>query len=219
MINDPPIILDRTDSTQNEILRCGYSVVIAYQQSEGRGRYGRRWQSYDGNLHLSIALAATYSPRDRGLSFVAGLALWDSLRAVLPSSVIPTLKWPNDILINGRKAGGVLIECYPSKVILGVGINIIQKPDPAWSTSLTDWGVFIHPQEMANIFLKQLSFWLFAEHQKGLSSILLTWEDRGAKRGSIVSWNGYQGYFVGLSKDGGMLIQDNQSGLITRMCY
>ncbi len=127
MEDDGLILLEDVDSTQNEVRRrlaAGVPSpvwVMARRQTAGRGRKGRQWISHTGNLHLSVglelAIPAAWLPQ---ISFVAALAAHKAVSAVAQRHGQPALqsllalKWPNDLLLAGRKLGGVLLESEPS---------------------------------------------------------------------------------------------------------
>ncbi len=105
------------------------TVVVAERQSSGRGRLGRKWVSPGGrNLYLSIILRPSVDPRGAGmLPLVCAVAVADALKEA--TELAPRIKWPNDIQISGRKAGGILCEMRsePGSVlyaIAGIGVNI-----------------------------------------------------------------------------------------------
>jgi BirA family transcriptional regulator, biotin operon repressor / biotin---[acetyl-CoA-carboxylase] ligase len=127
---------EETDSTQavaRELAAQGAAegtVVIAEQQTAGRGRMGRSWHSPPGvNLYMTIILRPRLTlgevPR---LSLVAGVAAAEALEPIAPGMV--SLKWPNDIWLRGRKAGGMIAEAVTdssqrlTSVLLGIGINV-----------------------------------------------------------------------------------------------
>ena len=100
------------------------AVVVAEEQTEGRGRLGRRWVSPRG---LSILCSVLLEPpvgthRLPELSLVAGEACAEAISAV--TGLEPTIKLPNDILLGGRKAAGILAEARDGRVVLGIGINV-----------------------------------------------------------------------------------------------
>ena len=125
------------DSTMDQASRLAEegaeegAVVVAEVQTAGRGRFGRTWVSPAGNLWLSILLRPSLYAL-RYLSIMAGVA---SARAVMETTALPvTLKWPNDLRVNGRKAGGVLVEnsLAGSSVlhaVIGIGINVALDAD------------------------------------------------------------------------------------------
>jgi len=110
-------------------------VIIADEQTAGRGRNGRKWTSQRGNIYLSIVVAPNakeaYFPQ---ISFVAALALRQTVASLLKKGTRCTYKWPNDLLVEGNKIGGILLECTKntfgrgSLVIVGIGLNVAHHP-------------------------------------------------------------------------------------------
>lgn len=105
-------------------------VVVAEQQTEGKGRYGRSWASFPGNIHCSIAF--NQGGFSSGEVMMAASVL---VRRVLGHYENVCLKWPNDLFVNGKKLAGILVEVYQDRFVLGVGVNIAYAPVPT-STSL-----------------------------------------------------------------------------------
>ena len=123
-------ILDSTNSTAREMAAAGAAdgaVVIADSQRRGRGRLGRRWVSpARKNLYVSIVLRCDLPPeRLAQISLLAGVATCETIREWCPEAAI---KWPNDVLVAGRKTAGILSEMEQSHghraVILGIGVNL-----------------------------------------------------------------------------------------------
>jgi len=109
-----------------------FLLVTAETQTQGRGTRGRPWQSPVGNVYLTLAVHRRLLPPERLKLFPleAGLSLWE---AALPHLSPPArsglkLKWPNDLLWEGRKAAGMLIEAAGEHVFAGVGVNIVEAP-------------------------------------------------------------------------------------------
>ena len=102
------------------------AVVVADEQTEGRGRLGRRWEAPRGtSLLFSIVLTPRVEPeRLPELSVVAGRAVATAVAAV--TGLSPEVKFPNDVLVGGRKVAGVLAEASEGHVVLGVGVNVNQ---------------------------------------------------------------------------------------------
>ena len=104
------------------------TVIIAEKQTRARGRQGRSWTSPDGGLYLSIILRPNLEPaRALQLPLVAGVAVARAINKV--TTLQPRLKWPNDIIIAGKKVGGILTETStkPGKIdhtVLGIGLNV-----------------------------------------------------------------------------------------------
>lgn len=135
------LALEETDSTNAEALRRAPERplwVTARRQSAPRGSRGRPWSMPEGNLAATLALRQHGTPP--GLSrmgFVAGLALHDALGAVTGRPALFALKWPNDVLMNGGKLAGILLErervegdAYTLAVGFGVNLAAAPEPDP-----------------------------------------------------------------------------------------
>ncbi|CAM5778722.1 biotin--[acetyl-CoA-carboxylase] ligase [Ottowia pentelensis] len=131
----------RIDSTNTELMRRARAgattpaLLVAEQQSAGRGRLGRPWQSGAPGAALSFSLALPLAPRDwSGLSLAVGLAVAESLHPAIG------LKWPNDLWWQDRKLAGILVETAVApaqatrQVVIGVGLNIAPRPGEGFST-------------------------------------------------------------------------------------
>jgi BirA family biotin operon repressor/biotin-[acetyl-CoA-carboxylase] ligase len=112
------------------------SVVLAEQQTAGRGRVGRAWHSERSNgIYMSVLLRPAITPVDAPLiTLVAGLAARDAVAELTDTS--PDLRWPNDVLLNGKKIGGILTEMHaePDRVhflVVGTGLNVNHETIPA----------------------------------------------------------------------------------------
>jgi BirA family transcriptional regulator, biotin operon repressor / biotin---[acetyl-CoA-carboxylase] ligase len=132
----------KTDSTNRVAMELGYAgepegaVVMAEEQTAGRGRAGRAWHSERGTgLYFTLLLRPKLSPVQAPiLTMLAGIAAHSAITA--QTGVSPELKWPNDLLLSGKKIGGILTEMHaePSLVrfvIIGCGINVNQETFPA----------------------------------------------------------------------------------------
>ena len=143
MVLQPPLrILSfaSIDSTNEEIRRRAKTgapegtAVMAESQTAGRGRRGRVWVSPPGNLYCSLLLRPQCAPKDAGnLSFAAALAVAEALLPLLPEGIDLRFKWPNDVLLDGKKVAGILIESEVeggslSFAVVGAGINVANSP-------------------------------------------------------------------------------------------
>ena len=145
-------VLPRIDSTNSELMRraragrCAPTLLVAEQQTAGRGRLGRDWHSGAQAESLTFSLGLPLSPVDwSGLSLAVGVSVAESLQPVLPtaSSASPRigLKWPNDLWLGGaageRKLGGILVEtasfvgpnatASARYVVVGIGLNVLAR--------------------------------------------------------------------------------------------
>ncbi|WP_374763935.1 biotin--[acetyl-CoA-carboxylase] ligase [Yunchengibacter salinarum] len=141
----------RIDSTNRQAIALAGQApetlpcwVIAGEQTAGRGRQGRAWESGRGNLYASLALGALPGGVPvTALPFVAALAVRDAFVRLGAPGHLLRVKWPNDVLLAERKAAGILIEasggsaCY---MVVGIGLNLVRAPDQARfpATSLID---------------------------------------------------------------------------------
>ena len=166
------------------------TVVWAKSQSAGRGRNGRVWLSPEGNLYVSIVLWPKASvARTLEIGFVAAISVAETVEMLLPPRCLVALKWPNDVLVNGAKIAGILLECEPSDhavpwVVLGIGINIAVAPEnlsyPVTSLSLSGIGG-IMPQEVLLILLTALTRWLTVWERSGFSPVRHAWLRRARR--------------------------------------
>jgi BirA family biotin operon repressor/biotin-[acetyl-CoA-carboxylase] ligase len=132
----------RTDSTNRAAMELGYTdepegaVVIAEEQTAGRGRAGRNWHSERATgIYATLLLRPKISPVQAPLlTMMAGLSAHAAIQA--QTGLRPDVKWPNDLVLNGKKLGGILTEMYAEPtlvrfVIVGIGINVNQERFPA----------------------------------------------------------------------------------------
>jgi BirA family transcriptional regulator, biotin operon repressor / biotin---[acetyl-CoA-carboxylase] ligase len=161
------------------------SVIWALEQTAGRGRRGRAWISPRGNLYLSLILRPDCSVGGAAqLGFVAALAVGGALRALEPRVERLGYKWPNDVLLNGRKIAGVLLESEmiapgkPSFVVVGVGVNLTASPRgtefPA--TSIMEEGLgAVLPEAMLEAFIDHFQSWFATWRAEGFAPVRAGW--------------------------------------------
>jgi BirA family biotin operon repressor/biotin-[acetyl-CoA-carboxylase] ligase len=187
-------IFDEVDSTQNiahSLVRQGAiegTLVLAEQQNAGRGRMGRNWFSPKGkgvwmSLILKPTISMQFTPQ---LTLLAAVALCRAIQAHIPQQV--GIKWPNDLLINGRKISGILLESSAEDerlnyVIAGIGISVNLLPEDypeelrAKSTSLfIEKGQKVDREQLICDFLLQLEVMLELYAQQGFAPIRSLWE-------------------------------------------
>ena len=117
------------------------TLVWSSRQEQGRGRLGRTWESPQGGVYLSLILRPTRSLTDiPQLSLVAGLSSVEAIQTL--TQHFPSIRWPNDVLIDGRKVAGILVEAKAGVAIVGIGINVTTQPRdlPETATSLAAVG-------------------------------------------------------------------------------
>ena len=199
-------------------------TVQAKEQNAGKGRQGRIWESCPGNLYVSVFLKPQLPLASLGLfTYVASLAVYHTLKPLLPEPVHLSLKWPNDLLLEGKKISGILLESLylgkdgqnddaPQGLIIGVGINIAHAPDITGRpvTKLNTWctSSCSVAQVMAS-FLRQLSYVYVSWQRNGFSLIRKEWMQRTVPIGTPLrirnrydTWT--EGTFLGIAEDGAL---------------
>lgn len=196
-------------------------VVWALRQESGRGRRGRVWVSPPGNLYVSLLLRPDCrAPVAAQLGFVAVLGLGEALAKLIPPSVDLRYKWPNDLLANGKKIAGILLETEmvagdrPEFVVIGVGVNLVSSPrDVAYpATSLAEEGVEdIAPEIVLVGFLKHIADWLAAWREGGFAPIRDAWLSRAKGLGEAIQVRRERGTldgrFLDLDHDGALCLE------------
>jgi BirA family biotin operon repressor/biotin-[acetyl-CoA-carboxylase] ligase len=215
------------DSTNDHMARLraqgsAPDVVVANEQTAGRGRRGRRWISPPGaGLYLSIRRSFNRPVSELGaLSLVAGLAAAEALEACC--GVIAGLKWPNDVQIDGRKLAGCLIDIEGSPTtptaIIGIGINIDFRgqlePDQPWTDVASVNNAVPDRNKLAALLISQLHQYLSEFDTHGFNSFQAQWARRDVLYGQEVSAIGageqsLAGRAMGLDQHGRLLLEDH----------
>lgn len=193
------------------------SAVRADVQTKGRGRQGRDWQSPAGNLYLSILLRPERPSQDwPSLALVAGLALRDAIISFRNPEKV-RLKWPNDVLYDGAKSGGLLLEAVDGAVVLGCGVNLDTAP-----TSVEGWPAGCLNDGKAKTISADMLTETFAPclidrynqwNQDGFAPQRQDWEDAAAHLGQWLELNlggesnVAKGEFIGLKDDGRLCLK------------
>ncbi|MFM7303991.1 MAG: biotin--[acetyl-CoA-carboxylase] ligase, partial [Alphaproteobacteria bacterium] len=192
--------LGSTSTTLKERAEAGEAEGLAIQalrQSAGRGRQGRGWESPSGNLYLSVLLRPNVPLREAPQwSFVAAVALAETLLPLLPEAAQPSLKWPNDVLLRGGKLAGILVETGITAdhgldwICIGIGVNIANKPKLPDRTTACLAEYLPNPptpQALATALLHNLGHWHEARLRHGFAPIRDAWLRHGPAMGAAVS--------------------------------
>ena len=205
------------------------NAFLAIEQTEGRGRRGRYWNSQKGGMYLSVLLRPSV-PVDQwfALSFAASLAVLEVVRSQLAthlsSAEIPQtgLKWPNDVIVAGGKISGILLEVEGKALIVGSGVNIApvgrvgsQNIAPIALADIWPDGARDLPQpyDFATAYLDRLAFWYYRFCKSGFGPIRDTWLESALFLGRHVAVQCDEkvlsGVFRDLGMDGTMLLLDD----------
>lgn len=236
LINDYHLLAYETvDSTNEEAKRLAEggaahgAVIWAKEQTHGRGRLQREWESKPGNLFVSLLLSPKCPLSEAAqLSFVSAVAAVKALQPLLPGEGVFSCKWPNDILLEGKKLGGILLESFttlseePKKnekpkqwVTVGIGINVDSYPKDALypATCLKEAGVEL---VSAKIVLIRLLEQFMATYDKwakdGFRAIRKDWLAHAYGLNEPVSVvmgeDTLNGVFAGINTSGELVLKD-----------
>ncbi|WP_339466357.1 bifunctional biotin--[acetyl-CoA-carboxylase] ligase/biotin operon repressor BirA [Pseudomonas lurida] len=219
----PVHISDSIDSTNAEALRlvdagCAAPfLVLAEQQTAGRGRRGRKWVSpFAQNVYYSLVLRIEAGLRQlEGLSLVVGLAVMQALRE---SGVRGAgLKWPNDVLVGQKKIAGILLELVGDPadichVVLGIGINVnmqrADEVDQQWTSVQLETGFPVDRNALVAQLGLQLQGYLDQHRKGGFVALQEEWEQNHAWQGRPVSLiagvNQVDGVVLGVDRQGAL---------------
>lgn len=198
-------ILPVTDSTNAHALReapavSGPAWFLGLEQTAGRGRRARAWSSPRGNFHGSLLLFPTERPDQVALrSFAAALALRDAFVALTGLPQAFSLKWPNDVLLNGAKVAGILLEATSAgagvqALAIGIGVNLIAHPDqsvmedgalPAVSL-LSETGIRVTPEAFLDALAPAYAKWEAVFTAQGFAPLREAWLSQAAKIGDHI---------------------------------
>ena len=198
-------------------------ALLALRQTAGRGTRGRAWESPPGNLYLTVLLRPGGPLREAPQwSLLAGVALADALAPLLPDPSALSLKWPNDALLRGRKAAGILTQSGADPagrlawLSFGFGVNLTAAPElPGRATAcLADEGVATPaPEAFAALLLESLGAWCALQRAQGFAPVREAWIARGPAPGTEIAVAGTHGVlgrgrFAGLAEDGSLLLSE-----------
>jgi BirA family biotin operon repressor/biotin-[acetyl-CoA-carboxylase] ligase len=202
------VILEEVDSTNNYALRLDGdgTVVAANAQTAGRGRQGRPWHSAAG---LGLWFSVGFDGAVPGLSFAAALAVREALRPVCE----PELKWPNDVLLGGRKVCGILLEHRRNRTALGVGINVHHRPEDfpeelrERATSLeAATGRNFSRTELLRGVLTHLDRQVMVLRAGGYEPIRSAWAEACGMQGRLVSYGDVVGTVAEIDAEGALIV-------------
>ena len=215
---------DTLESTNDEakklISKKSRIVVTAKKQTAGRGRLGHKWISLDGNLFMTLGFSWK-SDDTNILGLISSLAVFSSIKKYKSDCNI-MLKWPNDVLINNCKISGILLEIIPpSKVIIGIGVNICAAPniDNISTTCLKEHGIAVDRIEFMRPYLEIFTNIVATYQKEGRQKIIDMWLDNAHKVGQKITVRGEKtqisGEFVGLDKQGFLLLKTSDNSIKT----
>lgn len=234
--NAPRVTFDEIDSTNAEAARragagdIGPYWLVASKQTAGRGRRGRSWTSDPGNLFVTYLGASERPPGEIALlSFAVALAVADVADNAIgrPAALV---KWPNDVMILGRKISGILLESGSlgagrTWMAIGIGVNIASAPtdveQPIAALSSFANGKPITVDAVEQLLRRRLGFWAGRLEREGFAPIREAWLARahgmGASATARLGQEEVTGIIRGLGEDGALQLElpDGRTRLIT----
>jgi BirA family biotin operon repressor/biotin-[acetyl-CoA-carboxylase] ligase len=224
-------VLAETDSTNAEALRraaagaAGPLWILARRQTAARGRRGRPWSKAPGHY------AATLLDRPPGphalRSFVAALGLHDAMVAVTGRPELFALKWPNDVLLSGRKLAGILLESGQAGTLaVGIGVNLAAAPDPATlepgavtPISLREaTGIAVPPEDLLALLAPAVAAWEARLRADGFAPLRAAWLARAKGLGEEVTarlpGRSHTGRFESVDETGALVLATDAGRLV-----
>lgn len=200
-------VLAQVDSTNAEATRiasqlAGPEWILGLQQTAGRGRRGRGWLSDKGNFAATLVVRPQEAPDVMALrSFVASLALFDAFVEISGRPQAFSLKWPNDVLLNGGKVAGILLESagvaggQVSHLSIGIGVNLAAAPDSsaleegavAPVSLASDLGISVDPETFLDHLAPAYAHWEAQFVTYGFEPIRTAWLLRAARLGEVIT--------------------------------
>lgn len=195
--------------------------VITHDQYGGRGRHGRAWVMPRGNFAGSFAFRTDRGARQAALySFVAALALYDTLSLVSGPAVRLALKWPNDVLLNGGKVAGILLESRGQEdaltLVVGIGVNLAAAPAADKDTVFVpvsvkeETGILVTPEDFLDVLAPVFSGWEKCLLDRGFQPVRDAFLSRAARLGQAItartSHGVITGCFEGIDTEGALVL-------------
>lgn len=227
-------VLAQVDSTLDEAARIapglhGPEWILGLQQTNGRGRRGREWCDPTGNFAATLIYRPKGAPFEFALrSFVASLALFDAVEMTTGRRSGLALKWPNDVLLNGGKLAGILLETgggVQPYLSVGIGVNLREAPMKEWLAPGAVWpvslmaehGIQIDPEHFLNALAPAFARWENLFVAEGFMPIRDEWLKRAAKLGEVITARTQKmettGTFETIDESGNLVLKSAQ-GLV-----
>lgn len=226
------VYVEEVDSTNNLAKKSEAkhgTVFIADRQTKGKGRLGREWVSENDGLWMSVCLTENIpSSNVSSITLICGIAVCRALNRLC--NINTMIKWPNDIVINGKKLTGILVEAVTeagsvTKVVAGIGINVSADNFPgelkAKATSLLiETGNTYKREDVARAVFEELEHYYNRFIHGGMEDILREYESLCANIGKqiaiIKGEEEINGFARGISENGGLVVEIN--GELTEIC-
>ncbi len=200
---------DKISSTQDyahDLIARGEAqnrtIIKALAQTDGRGRYRRTWVSHHGNLYVSFIYKI--EERDPKLSYAVAVAIAETL---IPFGINPQIKWPNDVLVDGKKISGVLIEYAQNFIIIGIGINVKTCPTVKEhkTTKVNTYAKNVDVNNVLSVLKKSMDKW----RKQDFAIVRERWMDLAVALNKMIQYHGKSVELIGLNEDGALVLRDD----------
>lgn len=208
------ISFDKIHSTQDaayDLIANGNAknkiVITATAQTSGRGRFKRNWVSRPGNLYASFIYKITeHNPK---LAYSVGVAVAETLISL---GINPQIKWPNDVLIDGKKVSGILIEYAQNFVIVGVGINIKHCPRiKDYKTTKLNNFVDVDVADVLGALIKKIDKWTRAD----FNTVRQRWMELAFGINKTITYHGDLFELIGINETGALVLRKDTKYILT----
>ncbi len=217
-------ILKKCSSTNDVAINKAYeglpegSSYLSYLQLKGRGRNDKKWESLNGNLFLSTIFRPSNDRQNwHQLSLIVGYSVLEVLSKLGVDRNKITIKWPNDVLVEGKKISGVLLEAFDSFIVAGIGININKTPknDCKWYTTklIEHSNNYFSLKQIANMLLEKVfkNYYIWTNRGFVFFKEKINNNLNNINKKIIVNLNSnlndVSGIFVGLGENGSLKIK------------
>ena len=189
--------------------------LVADRQSAGRGRQGRTWFDGFGNfMGSTVVRPAPGDPPAPSLALLAGLALHETVSLHVPPPHLALLKWPNDLLVDGAKLSGILLEASGGAVVVGIGVNLAAAPDlpDRRTVALSAFGPAPDRDAFAGELARRFAAELIGWRTYGLEPLIRRWLAAAHPAGTVLRVGEpgevpIEGTFAGLASDGALQLR------------
>ncbi len=219
-INFTPHFFDTLPSTQTlarewaeQGLYNSGDVIVAANQTGGYGRRGHTWVSPSGNLYATMILDMPNPDDLNWIGFVTGMALFDVAGHYASTQKELRIKWPNDLMIDGKKLAGILLEVVDRTILIGMGVNLQTAPETDQPTGSLEADAKLTPEIFLYSFFPRFMHWYETTKRKGFSVLRETWLQRSYLRpqqeitARIADGRVLTGKFVELDAQGALVLQ------------
>jgi BirA family transcriptional regulator, biotin operon repressor / biotin---[acetyl-CoA-carboxylase] ligase len=205
MIGAPHVhhrVVDSTNERAKALAAAGAphgTLVTADEQTAGRGRQGRSWLAEAG---AAVLMSVVLRPPPEALPLAAAVAVAEAV------PVEAAIKWPNDVLVDGRKLAGILVEGRPQDgwAVLGIGLNV-SAPAGGFPEEIRELATALPAGTARADVLTALIARLEARLASPLQEVLAEWRRRDALLGREIGWEGGSGVAAGIDEDGSLLVE------------